>query len=167
MTGDAAPRDLTAVQAKELDGRWVNHLAKGRPDDPDWQDLHCGGGVCFPGSRVKVSRDTICPDCLRAAKRLTGDAAVEWLAGKLNTDGSALGEAEEILDALPALLREDGPAGDALRARLGFKVVVTGWYESTDGFWIMAATSSRAGQNRECRSLRDVRSVTRKIEPLP
>lgn len=65
------------------------------------------------------------------------DAAVEALARIIMGAGTpcegSISDAESILDALPALLRADGPAGDALRARLGFQrtVIIRGGLRET------------------------------------
>ena len=49
------------------------HLAKGRGDS-DWQDVHCGGGIVYPGPREKVHAGEVCPQCV-AAKRTASAGA--------------------------------------------------------------------------------------------
>jgi hypothetical protein len=47
------------------------------------------------------------------------DAAAEWLAEFVESDPLPERMAADLLPALRAKLREDSPAGDALRTRLG------------------------------------------------
>ena len=59
---------------------------------------------------------------------MSDDPAVDLIAAYVQ-DTEWMGHderAETILDALPALLREDSPAGDALRERLGLRWYING-----------------------------------------